>query len=303
MINELVVAVDGAEKYAEGTACCVDCAGRIAARTGARVSLVHVAPPATSDLASLTPYLYEGIIETAARDRKQRMQDTERELEGVEQRLAERWAVNADAEVAGGPLRTTTERLARSRHADLLVARGGDAQCPAGYLATMPDRVASDLSIPALFVRAGTCHMLQSVERVLVLLDGSASGEAALGAARTMLPAGGGLLHLLVVLPARRPRSVLRGRSAPPTSRDAAEAYLDGVAARPELADATIDWTVAIEGDIVETVCAVAESSRANLAAVSGRARAPLGRDSLRRLRERLTIPLLVCPAALAMPQ
>lgn len=296
MMNEMVVAVDGAGEYVKSSACCLDCAGRIAARIGARVSLVHVVGPVTSELESLTPYRYEGVLETAKRERKQRMQDTERELRALEQRVEECWAVSVDAEVTGGPVGATTERVARNRHANMLVARGSGEPCPAGYLATVPDRIVSDLRIPVLFLRDDTCHMLGSLERVLALLDGSTSAEAALLPARRVLPAAGGLLHLLVVVPPQRPRPLLRGHSARPLSRDEAEAYLDAVASRPELAGLTIDWTVAVDGDVVEAVCAVVDSTRANLVTASPHKRGPLGRDAVRQLRDGVPVPLLVCP-------
>ena len=186
----------------------------------------------------------------------------------------------------------------RVEHGDMLMARFGAAPCTAGYLAALPERVVRELDVPVLFLRAGTCLMLRGLKRVLVPLDGSAYAEAILPLARELLPAQSGSIHLLVVIAAHGASRALRPRRPRLASRAAAEAYLDRVAARPELAGTRVERTILEGVDPAQAIESVAHEARANLVALMTRDRGLLGRTLLGSITHRLLadphVPLLL---------
>ncbi len=295
MLNHIVVALQGAESHAENPVCALDCAAEIGARTGAEVTILHVAPRASSELESLTPYQLERIVQAEDAEERRRVESTRERLRGLQHRVQEIWPVRLDPQVAQGAARPTTERLMRVQHGDMLVARYGDAPCRAGYLAPLPERVVRELDIPVLFLRAGSCLMLRGLTRVLVPLDGSGYAEAILPLARDLLPAQSGSLHLLVVV---RARGGLRPRRSHLGSRADAEAYLDAVAARPELEGTRVERTILEGVDPAEAIEDVARSAHASLVAMMTRDRGALGRLVLGSITHRLLadphVPLLL---------
>lgn len=296
MPNHIVVAMEGADAFVEASGCALDCAARIAARAGADLSMLHVEPPVIDHLGSFTPYQYEGVVEARDRDKQKRTERTRKELSTLGKRMETTWSVHADASFASGPVRTTTERLARLRQGDLLVARYGDAPCRSGYLRPLPERVVRDLTIPVLFVRADTCPMLGDLACVLVLLDGTRYAEVMLPLARRLVNATAGRLHLLVTVRPHAVPAVMQGRSPRLTSRTEAEAYLESVARGPELSAIDVDWTVVVEADTIDALRSVTERARANLAATMVRGQGLLTRAfrvDTRRILEGLSVPLL----------
>lgn len=304
MPDQIVVAVEAGDAFAPVPGCALDCAGRVAARIGAEVSLVHVEPDVGSELAGLTPYRYEGVVEAEVREHRRRSVRTEAELHTLEHRVADRWSVHAEAVVGNGPVRTTTERLARLRHGDLLVARNGTAPCQAGYLAALPERVVWELEIPVLFLRAGTCHLLDELERAVVLLDGSDYAEKMLPLVQRLLPPTG-RLHLLLVLPPHAPPVLLGGSSPRITTRTEGEAYLDGLTGRPELTGAEVDWTVSAGAPLADAIHDVVASARANVVSTMVRRPGPLAailRGAGGHVLADLLVPLLLWRSSASAP-
>ena len=298
MLNHIVVALQGAESHAITPTCALDCAAEIGARTGAEIAILHVAPRGSSELESLTPYQLEGVVRATEADERHRIEGQQEQLRALQHRVQEAWPVRVDPQVAQGAVRPTTERLMRVEHGDMLMARFGAAPCTTGYLAALPERVLRELDVPVLFLRAGTCLMLRSLKRVLVPLDGSAYAEAILPLARELLPAQSGSMHLLVVVAARGSGSALRPRRPPISSRAAAEAYLDQLAARPELEGTRVERTILEGVDPAEAIESVAHEAHASLVAMMTRDRGGLGRLVLGSITHRLLadphVPLLL---------
>ena len=298
MLKHIVVALEGAESHSTAPPCVLDCAAEIGARTGAEIVILHVEPRDSSELESLTPFQLEGVVEATDEAELSRIAHTREEQRGLQHRVEEKWPVRVDPQVARGPVRLTTERLIRLQHGDMLVARYGEARCKAGYLATLPERVVRELDVPVLFLAAGTCQMLHGLERVLVPLDGSRYAESILPLAREFLPPESGSLHLLLVVPAHTTLNALRHGRGPLASRKNGEAYLDSVAARPELAGIRIERTVLEGVDPAEAIQSVAQSAHTSLVAMMTRDRGALERmvagSVAHRILKELRVPLLL---------
>ncbi len=287
MLKQIVVVMQGAEAYSATRSCALDCAAEIGARTGAEVALLHAEPRDSSELEGLTPYQLEHVNEATEADRLRRLARTRDALRSLRHRIEQEWPVRVDPELAETPVRLTAERLLRVRRGDMLVARHGAAPCPAGFLAPLPERVVRELDIPVLYLNAGTCIRLHGLERVLVPLDGSGYAEAILPLARDFLPPHSGSIHLLLVVPARGSVAALRHPRGIAT-RAAGGAYLDGVAAQPELAGIRVERTVLVGTDPAESVAGVARDARANLIAMMTRDHGALGRILLGSVTHRL---------------
>ncbi len=298
MLKHVVVALEGAESHASAPPCALDCAAEIGARTGAEVSILHVAPHESSQLESLTPYQLESLVEATEAGERRHVQQTRAGLRALQQRVEGKWAVRVDPQVAQGPVRLTTERLVRLRHGDLLVARFGDGRCKAGYLAPLPERVVRELDIPILFLAAGTCAHLHGLDRVLVPLDGSSYAESVLPLAREFLPAASGTLHLLLIVPVHPGWHPWRQFRGLPSSLASGERYLDAVAARPELDGVRIERTVLAGSDPAESVETVAHAVHASLVVMMTHDRGALLRlvmgSVTHRLLKELDIPLVL---------
>ncbi len=177
------------------------------------------------------------------------------------------------------------------------MARFGEAPCKGGYLAALPERVLRELDVPTLFLAAGTCGMLHGLARVLVPLDGTAYAESMIPLARDLLPEGSGSLHLLLILPGQAWSRAVRHLRGLPTSRAAAEAYLDRVAARPELAGVDVERSLLVGVDPAAAIDRVAHEINASLVAMMARDHGPLGRAVLgsitHQLLKDLRVPLL----------
>lgn len=293
MLNHIVVALDEAGVHGDHPDCTLDCAAEIAQRTGAELSMVHIEPPPPPDLEGLTPYRLEGVV---AENRVDRLRGARiaREIGELQQRMTAKWTLDADAHVSTGPVRPTIERLLHSLNGDMLVARFGEEACPSRHLAALSERVMREAEIPVLFLPPSACALLHGLNRALVALDGSQQAEAILPLVRRLLPATGGTVHLLAVVP----RHLHRRQGVSLVSHDGAEHYLISVARRPELRDVTIEHSVLIDMDPADAIQLAAQRTNANFVAMTTRGHSGLWRLLLgsvaHRVLEELRVPLLV---------
>jgi nucleotide-binding universal stress UspA family protein len=297
MLNRVVVALDEAGAYSDRPGCTLDCAAEIAQRTGAQISMVHVEESPSTDLESLTPYRYEGVIESRNQTVRIHIDRTGDELRRFQRRIADKWTVAADTHLESGTIRPTFKRLVRSLGADMLIARFGSEACPSGRLARLPERLMRDARVPILFLPADTCIMLHGLDRALVPLDGSRQAESILPLVRQLLPQHDASVHLLAVVPARARIDVFRRRGVSLTSHDRAEHYLTGVQ-RPELEGVHIEHTVLMDVEPADAIQMVAERVHANFVAMATRAYTGLPRLLLGSVAhgvlEELRVPLLL---------
>lgn len=298
MLNHIVVALEEAGAYVDRPDCTLDCAAQIAQRTGAEIAMVHVEEAASTNLESLTPYRYEGVVESRNQTARIHATRTAEELRGFQRRIAENWAVTADTHLGTGAIRPTFERLVRSLQADMLIARLGYEACPSGRLARLPERLMREARVPILFLPADTCAMLHGLDRSLVLLDGSRQSESMLPLVRQLLPRHGAAVHLLVVMPSRVRMDVLRHRGVSLISHDDAEHYLTAVAQRPALEGVHVEHTVVTGIHPADAIQRVAERVHANFVAMATRGYAALPRFLLGsvvpRVLGELRVPLLL---------
>lgn len=297
MLKHIVVAVDDASAY-ESEGCALQCAGTLARQLGGDVALLHVQPPVADDQATITPYQYEGVVDTRRVEQREHLAGTASALEEMEERVKEWWGVAAEGRVAHGEPHRTLRRAIESLNGDLLIARAGEERCSSAYLARLPDDVIRYAQIPVLFVPGGPCRLTEGVHRVLVPLDGSPGAEEILPLA-VRLPGENGALNLLTVVPPSTRIESLRRRGATALrSRAAAERYLQSVTNWPDLKDLQVQWNV-VEGVSAEQgIRDEAERTQCDLVAMSTRAHDGLSgmllgnvtREVLRTTR----VPLLV---------
>ncbi len=296
MIKRIVVAVDDARESPPTRDCSLDCAGELARRAGAEISLLnvrssHAVPP---DLEAVTPYRLEGVVDHYGAVERQRDADTRAKLQVLEQRVEDAWSVAAGWQsepVAPGEV----PRAAREMGADLLVARLGQRYCAGGNLAELSEGILRSVGVPVLVLRAGTCPLLRGVTRLLVPLDGTPRSERILDAALPLL-AEGAAVHLLAVVPT----SPGAGRRGAPAWRSAAEAerYLAGVAGRPELSGVRVERHV-VEGEATaELILDKARTLDVDLLAMTTARRGAIARrlfgSVTHEILEELDRPLLV---------
>lgn len=306
MIDRIVVTVDDAREPETGRDCALDCAALVAQRAGAEVSLVHVQPrhAVAPELEGLTPYRWEGIIESAEAAEEEARAVESTELEGLGRRVQSAWSVAAEPEIVGTDSPVAMRRLVSQLDGDLLIARHGDEPCFTQHLAAVSEEVMERVRTPVLFVPPVACDRLRQIQNVLVPLDGSPASESIIPAAVALLPEGGATVHLLAVVPARRGLASIRPGHANLASEARAEAYLDSVASRAVLAGVTVEKIVRA-GEPVGVIREEARRIDADLLAMSTHGRTGFSRALLgsvtHRILESLDRPLLVAgPSSVA---
>lgn len=299
MIDRIIVTVDEAREQEGGRDCTLDCAALIAQRTGARVSLVHMEPrhPVAPELEGVTPYRWEGIIESAeAADEATRAEEST-QLEGLGERLEREWVVATEGEVVGTDSPVAMRRLVRQLGGDLLVARHGEEPCATGHLGEVSEQVMERVGAPVLFVPPPACDRLRQIRTVLVPLDGSHASESILPAALAILPDSGAVVHLLAVVPAHRTLASIGPGHGNLASEARAQAYLDSVASRAALAGVAVE-TIVRAGEPAAVIREEAERIDADLLAMATRGHTGFKRVLLgsvtHRILESLDRPLLV---------
>jgi nucleotide-binding universal stress UspA family protein len=198
-------------------------------------------------------------------------------------------------------------RAADEEQADLIVmsthGRSGLGRWLYGSIA---DAVVRHTTRPVALISAA-CERDWSLEshfRLLVPLDGSAFGEAALGTARQIADALGAEIILLRVVEPADGFAALRTSYLPARSQavlDEARTYLDGIRASPSLADRSIT-TRAEAGDPAARIAAVARDEDVDMIVMAthgsgGLVRLTMGSVATATLHQ-ASVPLLLVRSA-----
>jgi nucleotide-binding universal stress UspA family protein len=245
----------------------------VARQTGASITLMHVLQPTGRSAARL-----EHADATAALER------IAAELTGsgltVDRIVCHR------SDVAGEILQQS-----QTQGIDLIVMRThGRAGLERAVLGSVAQRVLAESDIPVMLMRAGE-RRINHIRTLLVPVDGSPGGAAALGTAVALAQATGASIKLLEVAPPMAswvcPGDAYGGMTYydPAWDEDALSAArvdVDGVAARLREAGLAAESEVRQEPGVANTIVAAAEAASADLVvmsthALTGPARAVLG--------------------------
>lgn len=236
MYRSILVPLDGSS-FGERA---LPLAARIARRAGAELRLVHVHDQEVEpEYPSLTPYRFEG-LDARVLDRRTEAEEGEY-LEEVSRRLTEAAPVTLATVVVEGGLVAALERYVRESGGDLLVmSTHGRGALGRMWLGSVADTLVRRAGKPVLLIHAregGAAEDLAcepSVERVLVMLDGSPLAEQVLPYAcelASVLPAQ--IELITVVTPAMVAGHAFGGNgSGAGAVIDAAQEYLRKVAGR-----------------------------------------------------------------------
>jgi nucleotide-binding universal stress UspA family protein len=236
MIRRILVPLDGSP-FGDSA---IGYATAIARRAGAMVELVHVHVPHHIDgnLFTVTPYMYEGVLDV---DVELDHEILRQELEALRERallLAEDTDLTVTARLVTGRVDMAVEHEAEAFHADLIVmathARSGFARARLGSVA---DAVVRQATMPVLLVRppenyteASLCPHLH---HVLIAVDGSPFSEQILEPAAELArlcEADVSLMHVEVPHGERTILGMKAGEAALDKMREVSEHYLQYLA-------------------------------------------------------------------------
>ncbi len=303
-IQRILVAIGEAGTQVATSECSLDCAGELARRKGATVSMlrVHTAREAPSEMEGVTPFRYEGIVEEYLEADREQTNRTTAKLASLHGKVNDAWGVDAEPterRVEPGEL----AEAVRAMRGDLLIARFGSRPCAGSNLAEVSEKIVRRMEAPVLFIPAGTCPLLRGVDRVLVPLDGSPAAERILEAAVALLAdPRRAVVTLLAVVPGSR-LGALRGRERATSTRERAEEYLAGVAPRLRLAGIEVEMVVREDDDPASAILEEGARVQADVIAMVTGAH-PVSRlvfgSTAHRVLEHLDRPLLIASADLA---
>jgi nucleotide-binding universal stress UspA family protein len=287
MFDSVLVPLDGSEFSEEA----LPLARRLARSLGARLHLVHVIRPAT-DVNFKTP--------------QEDLEWRNRIREGADEYLAER-AGQAESEeglaariavLEGRPVPTLDAYL-REHHIDLTVmTTHGAGGVERWWLGSVADGLLRKGASHILLVRPWDDTEDQPDEespfrRVVVPLDGSEAGEAALGPARMLAEKFGASLTLIRVVPAPVELTSVSGvpgvrveGEGHRTRVTEAQSYLDKVAAR--LGEPAADTIVVEDGSAAQGVIAGTQQVEGDLVVLSTHGRGGLARAVLGSVADKI---------------
>jgi nucleotide-binding universal stress UspA family protein len=236
MIRRIVVPLDGSP-FGDTA---IGFATAIARRAGAMIELIHVHVPHHIDgnLFTVTPYMYEGVLDVDAEFDHELLS---RELESLRERalrLADEEGLTATARLVTGRIESAVEHEAEEFHADLIVmathARSGFARARLGSVA---DAVVRQAKMPVLLVRPpdGPSDRLAvpDVRHILIAVDGSSFSEQILEPAAELARLFGAdvtLVHVEIPHGERTILGVKTGDAAIERMRQVSERYLQHMA-------------------------------------------------------------------------
>lgn len=277
MYAKVLVPYDGSEFSRQA----LDVAVEVARRSEAEILLLQVLGTVVAGEPGEAP---ESLVEADRRRRDARQADVERTAARIREE-----GVEATGRLAEGRVSDTLVRVA-DEEADLVVmATHGRGPFSRFWLGSVADALARRCAVPLLLVKPGeegeAAPGTESLERIVIPLDGSEVAEAVLPSATAL----GGLFDArYTVLRVVRPvfPGVLGYEDVPQTVdpsvveelEDAAEDYLDGVAGRLREAGHRVETRV-VRGSSVPW--AVVEASNEAAAAV---ALATRGRSGIERV-------------------
>lgn len=301
MLQSLLVPLDGSTA-GEG---CLPLAVNVARCSGARLHLAHVhVPYEPAELLANTSFQWEG-VDLAEYDQKEIVRETDY-LREWEERLADRGTDVDSRVIEGTPIADELAGYAEEVAADLIVmsSRGRSALARA-LLGSVSDEVVRKAPAPVLVIhpadREREADTTGRVEHVLVALDGSKAGEAALGPAQELARATGARLSLIHVISDPTylgPRITgLRPTHFEP-ELDGAMDYLEGVAEMLRYEGLEAEPVIIRGDDVASAIAGVADEEDVDLVAVAthgftGVRRAVLGTVT-DGLLKKTTRPLLV---------
>jgi nucleotide-binding universal stress UspA family protein len=253
-----------------------------AARSTVRLVLVHrsLPPPFYEESAKLYVSI-ELAMRKAGRDY----------LRGLAGRLRERSGLRISAVELDGSAAQALVQYVKDIGADLVAMTShGRSGVRGAWLGSVADQVVRSLDVPVLVTRAregaGRRSAPPKVRDILVPLDGSALGEAALAFAAALarlLEAG---LVLVQVVPPLTAGSLLPvtfaagyDTEAIAIQRKAAQDYLDGLAVELRRQGARVRTTIVVGGNVGDALLGLARPERIGLVAMASH-----GRSGVRRL-------------------
>lgn len=306
MFRRIVVPLDGSPfgDYA------VAYAATIAAGSRAEVELVHAHEfhQDASQLESLTPYRYEGVVDAEERLDGDDWAEELARLNGLAESLR-RNDIRAVARVIHGPASRTLPRHTHDIDADLLVmSTHGHAGEGRHFLGGLADSMVRHAETPILLVRPPSelpaAHRPPRFEHVLVPLDGSSLSEAVLPSARHLGRAFRSRLTLLRVLTDRRWPLHRADEERERAARKAqARAELEEVAGRVKHDWNGAEIAIATNPDAARAILEAADRLGADVIAMATHGRSGLPRLMLGSVADRMLrtsgLPLLLFgPAA-----
>lgn len=237
MIRRIVVTLDGSP-FGDWA---INYAMAIGRRAGATIELLHVHVPHHIDgnLFTVTPYMYEGVLDV---DAKLDHDVLGRELELLRERALQLSAdsgLEVTARLVTGQVESAVEQEAEKFHADLIVmathARSGFARVRLGSVA---DAVVRQATVPVLLIKPpeGFSETLPVPEfrTVLVALDGSPFSEQILEPAAhvaRLFEAAVALVHVEVPHGERTILGMQAGKAAIGTMQQVSKHYLQNLVA------------------------------------------------------------------------
>ena len=166
----------------------------LANRLGARVDLLAVIDPETTELPSYMPAMAEVSGKSMSADGRERADDFELErvhganeyLDSVANSLRES-GLEVNAKCTVGEPAQEIVAMAKRRHTDVIaMATRGRSTIGRGLLGSVTDKVTHSSAVPTLVVRPANGSSTEPISKLIVGLDGSAIAEGALDAARDL---------------------------------------------------------------------------------------------------------------------
>lgn len=188
--ERILVPLDGSEMAAG----ILPVAEDLAKRLGARIDLLAVVDPETTELPSYMPIalgapsvgISAAELEVADEVQLERIRAATDYLNTVANSLREDGlAVDVEA-IVGDPAQEIVA-MARRRHTDVIaMATRGRSAIGRGLLGSVTDKVAHSSAVPMLVVRPSDGGVVEPISRLIVGLDGSRVSETALDPARDL---------------------------------------------------------------------------------------------------------------------
>jgi len=244
----------------------------IAARSGALVQLALVHHPVPALATALEVPEIEAQLDQEARAREQSY------LSGIVERARTTANVPVTSAVLEGPVADALEEQATITGADLIVlTTHGRGPLSRFWLGSVADQLMRRIHIPILLVRPqGEPLPEPRFDRILLALDGSPFAEQAIPAAVALgKPFGASYVLFMAVeppVPVADPSGLVVMPPVPDSEekrREAALAYLDGVARRLRAEGLEVTTRVSSEGAAAQAILAEAERLPADLVALA----------------------------------
>jgi nucleotide-binding universal stress UspA family protein len=224
--------------------------------------------------------------------------------------VSERYGVAATPRLLTGDVVSAICHEVRNRGARLVVmTTHGRAGLERAWLGSVADALLRELEVPVLVIRpepeAPRESDREGYHRIMVALDGSGRSERAIGPALGLAATGARVTLFRMAAPGAAitspfvPFAPRMSDTEVQQRRDAAQEYLDGVAAGLEPGHASIDTHVAVDFHAARAILAFADQNGADLIAMSTQGRSPVTRlvlgSSTDKVVRAAACPVLVC--------